>query len=68
MPDPSGRNLGAARSFGKRPISPDQKRKPGRFRPGFRTHYFNQLKRQAALLKVLVKLSLSGSAVSFATF
>jgi len=35
-----GRNLGAARSFGKRwPVAcrllPVQKRKPGHFRPGF---------------------------------
>jgi hypothetical protein len=37
--DPSGRNLGAGRRFGKRPAVSSFQTKTRAFLPGFRTHY-----------------------------
>src|SRR5262245_11783165 len=67
MPDPSGRKLGAARPFGKRPCG--QKENPGSIARV--THPLSRDadtgERHAALLNAAM-LSLIGSAVSVATF
>ena len=68
MFDPSGRNLGAGRRFGKRPGFSSFQTKARAFLPGLRTHYLHtDAWRQAALLNELM-LTLIGSAVSVATF
>ena len=70
--DPSGRNLGAGRPFGKRPFALRfvRKEKPGHICPGFALTISMRYrgKRQAALLKVVLMLSLIGSVVSVAIF
>jgi hypothetical protein len=50
MLDPSRRNLGAGRPFGKRPFAPRfvRKQKARTFPPGLRAHYLDALSQEAS--------------------